>query len=77
VVDSGQIDDDKAAKRFTQRVDVLVTQLSQKAGDEATDKVNDFDQYLTELTQNGTLTAAGAGRLRTALQEVSEQLEQA
>lgn len=76
-IDSGQIDDDKAAKRLAQRVDVLVTQLSQKTGDEAADKVADFDQYLTELSQSGTLTPAGAERLRTALQEVSEQLEQA
>ena len=73
-INSGQIED-KEAEKLAQRVDVLATQLSQKRGEDAAKKVDDFDQYLAELSEDGTLTPAAAERLRTALQRISEQLE--
>ena len=74
VVSSGDIEDGKSGE-LIKRVDQLSRQLNATPGIDAIKKVDDFDAYLAELHDKGTLTDAGRQRLAGPVQTLRDLIQ--
>ena len=82
VSSSGQIDG-KKAEELSKRVEELDKHLTgkngedsddtEKSGENAEKRVDDFEKYLRELSENGELTPDGEERIAAALETVRDQ----
>ena len=82
VSSSGQIDG-KKAEELSKRVEELDKHLTgkngedsddtEKSGENAEKRVDDFEKYLRELSENGELTSDGEQRIAAALETVRDQ----